>query len=158
MDRWVEVTFDCIPLRSIPRLDAPIDASPKFQALCESIKRAIETHGAHNAYFLYNARCVFHLTNNPDCGTLHFRFEGTALTDASDQKTARADLQVELVHENCDWLTETVLKWFQQTVPFAVRAEFDRYIAAGDLEKTRERLAKMQAATEQAGGFVGMYL
>ncbi|MFO0820289.1 MAG: hypothetical protein U1A77_20240 [Pirellulales bacterium] len=158
MDRWVEVTFDCIPLRSVPRVDVPIDASPKFQALCESIKRAIETHGAHNSYFLYNARCVFHLTNNPDSGALHFRFEGTVLTDESDQKTARADLQVELAHENCDWLTEAVLKWFHQTVPFAVRAEFDRYIAAGDLEKTRERLAKMQAASDQAGGFVGMYL
>ena len=29
MDRWVEISFDCLPLRSVGRLDIPMDASPK---------------------------------------------------------------------------------------------------------------------------------
>ncbi len=158
MDRWVEITFDCLPLRSVPRVDVPLDASPKFQALCESIKRALDRHGSHNAYFLYNAQCTYHLTNHPQVGMLQFRWEGTVLTDESDQKTVRADVTAELIRETCDWLTEPVVTWFRQSVGYSVMAEFDRYIAAGDLEKTRQRLAQLQAATEQSGGFVGMYL
>ena len=42
MQRWVEVSFDCLPLRSIARLDIPIDASPKYRARCERIKAAME--------------------------------------------------------------------------------------------------------------------
>lgn len=158
MDRWVEITFDCLPLRSIPRLDIPLDASPKFRARCEAIKRAAEKHGTHNAYFLYNAQCTYHLTNHPQVGMIQFKFEGTVLTDESDQKTGRADLEVELIRETCDWLTEPIIAWFRQSVPFSVSVEFDRYIEAGDLEKTRERLARLQATTDQSGGFVGMYL
>ncbi|MFO0902876.1 MAG: hypothetical protein U0939_07745 [Pirellulales bacterium] len=158
MERWVEITFDCLPLRSIPRVDIPLDASPKFRARCEAIKRAIDKHGTHNAYFLYNSQCTYHLTNHPQIGMIQFQLEGVVLTDAQDQKTARADLDVQLVRETCDWLTEPVVAWFRQSVAFSVMAEFDRYIAAGDLEKTRERLARLQSETEQSGGFVGMYL
>ena len=50
MDRYVEITFDCLPLRSLSRLDIPIDASPKFRAKCERIKQALETHGSLNTY------------------------------------------------------------------------------------------------------------
>jgi hypothetical protein len=81
MNRYVEIAFDCLPLRSIGRLDVPIDASPKYRERCERVLRAITTHGSHNTYFLYNAACVFHLTNQADLGMLEFRFEGTALTD-----------------------------------------------------------------------------
>ena len=83
MDRYVDVAFDCLPLRSVTRLDIPIDASPKYRARCERIKRAIETHGSHNTYYLYNAGCTFHLTNDPEAGRLEFQFEGTVLTDPS---------------------------------------------------------------------------
>jgi hypothetical protein len=158
MNRYVEIAFDCLPLRSVGRLDVPIDASPKYRARCERIKRAIEAHGSHNTYYVYNATCVFHLTNSDDVGRLEFRFEGTVLTDATDQHAERCHLEVELARETCDWLTEPVVAWLADTVPRSVRVEFDRYIAAGDLDQTRQRIERLQAETEGRGGFVGMYL
>lgn len=158
MSRYVDITFDCLPLRSVGRLDIPIDASPKFRARCERIKGALEAHGAFNTYFLYNATCTFHLTNQPELGMLQFDFEGTLLTDESDQRTLRASLEVKLRRETCDWLTEPIVAWFAETVPKAVQVEFDRYIAVGDLEQTKQRVAKIQADSDQHGGYVGMYL
>ena len=158
MNQCVDISFDCLPLRSVGRLDIPIDASPKYRAHCERILHALETHGSHNAYYLYSARCIYHLTNCDDVGMLEFRFTGTALTDAEDQETQSCDLEVELVRETCDWLTEPVVTWFEQTVARAVKEEFDRYIAAGDLDKTVKRIEQIQADSDQQGGFVGMYL
>lgn len=158
MNRWVEVSFDCLPLRSVTRLDIPIDASPKYQQRCERVKKAIEQHGTFNTYYLYNAECKYHLTNAPDIGMLHFKFEGTVFTNPEDSRTERCTLDVELVKETCDWLTEPIVNWFQKSVPFSVKVEFDRYIAAGDLETTKKRIAALQAQTEQSGGYVGMFL
>ncbi len=158
MSAWVQVAFDCLPLRSIPRLDVPLDASPKYQAFCERIKAAIDAHGTFNAYYLHNARCVYHLTNQDDVGMLEFRFEGTVLTDDEDLHAIRADLQTELVRETCEWLTEPIVNWFGETVQRTVLVEFDRYIAAGDLEKARARLAQMQAQVDEQGGYLGLYL
>ncbi|MGH7136023.1 MAG: hypothetical protein ACREHD_09800 [Pirellulales bacterium] len=158
MNRYVEIAFDCLPLRSVGRLDIPIDASPKYRARCERILKAIESHGSHNTYYLYNATCVFHLTNRAELGTLKYSFEGTALTDGTDQTTERCHLEVELVSETCDWLTEPIVQWFRETVPRSVAVEFDRYIAAGDLDQTLRRIERLQAETEGRGGFVGMYL
>lgn len=155
---WVDISFDCLPLRSVTRLDIPLDASPKYRARCERLKQAIEKHGAHNAYYLYNAQCKFHLVNHPVEGTLVFQFEGTVLTDASDVRTQHCDLKTNLESETCSWLTEHVKEWFCETVAHAVAVEFDRYIAAGDLERTRARLANLEQQMEQSGGFVGMYL
>jgi hypothetical protein len=158
MDRWVDISFDCLPLRAIGRLDVPLDASPRYRALCERVKEAIETHGSHNTYFLYNAKCIYHLANRPDLATLEFRFDGTVMTDSQDLTTERCDLQIELVRETCDWLTEPVVRWFFETVSHSVSAEFDRYIAAGDLEAARQRLEKIRSASDDCGGFLGMYL
>jgi hypothetical protein len=158
MERWVDISFDCLPLRSVTRLDIPLDASPRHQRRCEAIKRAIGKHGSHNSYYLYNAQCAYHLTNREDQGLLLFRFEGTVLTDEADRRAVNADLEIELERETCSWLTEPVLAWFQFTVRSAVLVEFDRYIAAGDLEQTRKRLEQLQAATEESGGYIGMYL
>jgi hypothetical protein len=158
MNRYVEIVFDCLPLRSIGRLDIPIDASPKYRARCEKILKALETHGSFNTYFLYNARCAFHLTNHESVGLVEFRFEGTVLTDSADQKTERCDLEVELARETCDWLTEPIVHWFAETVPRAVTVEFDRYIAAGDLEQAVRRIERIQSESDQRGGYVGMYL
>ena len=159
MNRYVDITFDCLPLRSIGRLDIPLDASPKYRVRCERIIAAIEAHGSHNSYFLYNARCVFRLTNDDSLGMLEFVFEGTALTDAADRQTLRfAPESVDLDRETCDWLTEPIVAWFRETVPRAVAVEFDRYIAAGDLQQTIQRIERMQSETEQRGGYVGMYL
>lgn len=158
MSEWVEIEFDCLPLRTIGRLDIPIDASPKYRARCERIKAAIEAHGSHNTYFLHNARCAFHLTNSDSLGMIEFRFEGTVLTDSEDRETISCDLQVELARETCDWLTEPIVDWFHETVSRAVQVEFDRYIAAGDLEQAHERVQKIQAASDEQGGYLGMYL
>lgn len=158
MERWVEIEFDCLPLRSVARLDIPLDASPKFRQRCERVKHAIDRHGRHNTYYLSNASCRFHLVNSPEQGMIEFKFEGTVLTDPQDIKTASADLQVELVRETCDWLTAPIVTWFEESVTRAVMVEFDRYIAAGDLQKAKERAEEMQKKMEQAGGYVGMYL
>ena len=158
MDQYVEIRFDCLPLRSIGRMDIPLDASPKYRARCERIKHALETHGSHNTYYLYNARCVFRLTNNPEIGMIEFSFDGTATTDDTDAKTISCDLQVELERETCDWLTEPIVTWFRETVQHVICVEFDRYIAAGDLAQTIERIERLQRESDQHGGFLGMYL
>jgi len=154
----VDISFDCLPLRSVGRFDVPIDAADEEQALYERIKLAAEKHGVHNSYYLCNAHCVFHLTNDPEFGTIHFRFEGTALTDADDLRTRRCDVEAELVGETCEWLTQPIVEWLAETVGYAVRVEFDRYIAAGDLGRTVERIERLQAETEAKGGFLGMGL
>ena len=74
MDRWVEVEFDCMPLRTVGRMDIPVDASPKYQAFCQRVKQAIQQHGSFNTYYLYNAKCTFHLTNDQRVGMIQFRF------------------------------------------------------------------------------------
>jgi len=154
----VEIRFDCLPLRSVGRRDIPLDASPKFRAKCERILAALDHFGAHNTYFLHNALCTFRLTNAEQIGMLEFRFEGTAITDDSDERTSSAHLEVELVRETCDWLTEPVVAWFHDTVPRAVAVEFDRYIAAGDLEEAVRRIQRIQAESDKHGGYVGMNL
>lgn len=158
MDRWVEIEFDCLPLRSITRFDAPIDASPKYEQFCRRVKAAVDKHGSHNTFYLHNARCVYHLLNHASRGSLEFSFEGTVLTDQSDVKTKSCDLNVELVAETVDWLTETVVKWFAESVSRSVAVEFDRYIEAGDLDAAKKRIEKIQQASDEADGFVGMYL
>lgn len=158
MSAWVDITFDCLPLRSVTRLDVPLDASPKFRARCERVKKAIEIHGTFNTYLLYNALCRFHLTNEPELGLLEFTFEGTVITDSEDLKSERADLEVRLARETCDWLTQPDVEFFVRSVPPAVLVEFNRFIAAGSLEQTKQRIAQVQAQTDQSGGYLGMYL
>lgn len=158
MSRWVEIEFNCLPLRSIGRFDIPLDASPKYRAFCERVKAAIEKHGSHNAYYLYQGNCRYHLLNHPQNGMIEFQFEGTVLTDDADLTTRSTDLQVNLLRETCDWLTEPVVRWFHETVTHSVAEEFNHYIEAGDLAKAKERMEKLRAKAEEAGGYVGMYL
>ena len=86
MSHHVEITFDCLPLRSVTRFDVPIDASDELQARIERVKHAAEKHGLHNSYYLHNATCVHHLTNDPAQGMLEFHFEGTVLTDPTTKR------------------------------------------------------------------------
>lgn len=158
MSQYVEISFDCLPLRSVGRLDIPIDASPKYRQRCERIKAALAQHGSHNSFYLYNAACKLHLTNSEEVGMLDFRFEGTVLTDVDDLKTVAAHLTVTVERETCDWLTEPIVEWFRETVHRAVMVEFDRYISAGDLKQAIQRAAEMQAEIERSGGYVGMGL
>ena len=158
MPRWVEIEFECWPLRSISRRDVPLDASPGYRRLTHAIQAAIETHGTFNSYYLHQGRCTYHLLNDESTGAIEFRFEGTVLTRQDDLAARQADLTVEIHRETCSWLTQPVVDWFRETVSRSVMAEFDRYIAAGDLERTRQRLAELADRAEQSGGFIGMDL
>jgi hypothetical protein len=154
----VHITFDCTPLRSIARWDIPLDASAELRERCQRIHRAIQVHGAHNSYYLFNGLCKYHLTNDADLGTLTFSFEGTLLTDSADAKTQLAQLYVELQSETCDWLSPAVIAWYRETVAQAVRIEFDRYIATLDRDRTQMRLDLIELECNTQGGFVGMGL
>jgi hypothetical protein len=156
--QWVEIEFDCLPLRTVTRLDVPVDASPAYEQFVLRVKAAIEKHGTHNAYYVYSASCTFHLTNDPQNGMVRYSVEGVVLTDDTDQKSRACDLGVRLDRETCSWLTEPIVDFLAESVKHAMMAEFDRYILAGDLEKTRQRMEKIKAEAEAAGGFIGMYL
>lgn len=156
--RWVEIAFDCLPLRTVARVDVPLDASPKLAAKMLRVKNAIEKHGTLNSYYLHNAQCVYHLTNDPMQGMLHYTFEGVVLTDQKDLAAKDCELKIELAKETCSWLNQSVVEWLAETVQQSVLVEFNRYIQAGDLSKALERIEQINQAAEESGGFVGMYL
>lgn len=156
--RWVDIEFDCLPLRSVPRVDVPMDASPKLAEKMLRVKAAIEQHGSLNTYYLHNARCVYHLTNDPFSGMLEFAFEGVVFTNQFDVEARKCVLTIDLVKETCEWLNQGVVDWMRETVQNAVLVEFNRYIQAGDLSKAIERIEQLQQDSERSGGFVGMYL
>ena len=122
------------------------------------VKKAIEKHGTLNTYYLHNASCTYHLTNDPQQGMLHFSFEGTLLTDSRDLEAQSCDLLVELQRETCSWLNQAIVDWLAETVRRCVLVEFNRFINNGDLNKTVERIQQLEQANEESGGFVGMYL
>jgi hypothetical protein len=155
MDSAVDIAFDCLPLRSVGRVDVPLDASPAFRARCEHLQQAIATHGVENAYFLYNTRCVFRLANSDVHNMLRFTFEGTVKTDRGDCQATGADLRIVLAAETCADMSPEVRQWFGRVVERAVLIEFDRFIAAGQLA---DRLAQV-GQIESIGnlpGFAGM--
>ncbi len=159
MSSFVDISFDCLPLRTVPRFDVPLDdAAPEVLEFAKRVRRAVTKHGQFNSYYLYDAQCVFHLTNDDKIGMVGFRFEGTLLTDNDDLKALDSDLEIELAGEVCDWLTADAVAWLKETVRHAVRVEFDRYIQAGDLHRTIERLEKLRAESDSHGGFLGMGL
>ena len=80
------------------------------------------------------------------------------LTNSEDDRTQSVDLDVTLQGDTCDWLTEPIVRWFEATVRRAIKVEFDRYISAGDLDRTRERIEALNRTSEDAGGFLGMGL
>jgi hypothetical protein len=157
MDSVVDIAFDCLPLRSVGRLDVPLDSSPEFRARIEHLKQAIDKHGIENAYFLYNAHCIYRLANSDVDGMLRFSFEGTLLTDRSDAKAERTDLAIELVSETCDGLPALVVEWFCGAVERAVLVEFDQFIAAGHLARRVEELERLTQLAERSD-FAGMNL
>ncbi len=152
------ISFECTPLRSVPRFDIPLDASPAYRRRLERMQRAVGSHGTRNTYYLTDGSCTFRFTNDPENGWIRFSFEGTVLTDDADGRTIGSDLEVVLALETCDWLTQPAVNWLRLSVKHAVESEFDRYIAAGDLSRALERLAREQAASDAAGGFLGMNL
>ena len=154
----VAITFDCTPLRSVPRLDIPLDASPVYRARLERMQQAVAQHGLRNTYYLMNGSCTFSFTNDPAAGWVRYSFQGTLITDDADLRTIGSDLTVVLDRETCDWLTQPAVDWLANSVRRAVEIEFNRFIADGDLSRALERLAREQAASDAAGGFLGMNL
>ena len=127
-------------------------------AIFKKLREAARKHGLHNTYYLHDGRCTFHLTNHDQIGVVDFAFEGTVLTDAEDLRTLGSDVQATLIGETCDWLVAPVVAWFADTVREAVKVEFDRFIAAGDLHKTIQRMQQLQANSDAQGGFLGAWL
>ncbi|MBL8890575.1 MAG: hypothetical protein JNL67_11410 [Planctomycetaceae bacterium] len=154
----VDIEFDCLPLRSTAGRTLPLDASPGLERLWSQLRQAAEKHGTHNSYFLNRGRCRFHLTNHPQLGQVTFAFSGVVLTDGQDQRTVSSELHVELEQETCDWLEQPIVTWLAKTVIRAVEIEFDRYIHAGDLARTQQRLAELEQQAQSSGGYLGMYL
>lgn len=156
--QWVEIEFECLPLRSVTRLDVPVDASPAYEQFVLRVKAAMSKHGSHNTYYLHRGTCAYHLTNDPGFGEIVFAFEGTVMTDEKDRQTKAVDVTVSLERETCGWLNEPMVDFLSESVQRAVLVEFNRYIEAGDLEKTEQRIKAVQAQSDSADGFVGMYL
>jgi hypothetical protein len=155
MTPYVDIAFDCLPLRSVGRVDVPLDASPAFRSRCQQLQRTIDVHGTENAYFLYNTRCVFRLANSDVENMLRFSFEGTVFTDRSDAKADRADLAIELQGHTCGKMPADVMVWFRGAVERAVLIEFDHFIAAGQLSKRVTDLGRVDSIADLAG-FAGM--
>jgi hypothetical protein len=153
----VDIAFDCLPLRSVGRVDVPLDASPAYRARCERLQQAIDKHGTQNAYFLYNTRCVYRLANSDIEGMLRFSFDGTVMTDHGDGKADRADLTVELTAETCGGLPPEVLAWYGRVVERAVLIEFDRFIAAGSLADRVAQLGQLDSI-QDVTDFAGMHV
>jgi hypothetical protein len=150
MEPLVDIAFDCLPLRSVVRIDVPLDASRPFRARCQQLQRAIEAHGSENAYFLYNTRCVLRMANSDVINMVRFSFDGTVITDRSDRKAERADLTVRLTAETCGGLPADVLAWFRRVVEQAVLIEFDRFIAAGARDARISQLSKVASVADLA--------
>ena len=155
MQPVVDIAFDCLPLRSVARVDVPIDASPAFRARCERLQQAIEAHSGENAYFLYNTRCTYRLANSDIENMLRFSFDGTLVTDRSDCKADRAELNVVLIAETCGGVPPAALEWLRRVIERAVLIEFDRFIGAGRLAERVDQLGQVDSITDIAG-FAGM--
>ena len=155
MQPVVDIAFDCLPLRSVGRVDVPLDASPPFRARCERLRKSIDRHGTENAYFLYNTRCTYRLANSDIENMLRFSFDGTVITDRSDGKAERADLAIALTAETCGPLAPDVLQWFSRVVERAVLIEFNHFISAGRLAERVSQLGKVDSIAD-IGDFTGM--
>jgi hypothetical protein len=151
----VEIAFDCLPLRSVGRLDVPLDASESFRRRAEDIKAALSEFGPERTYYLYNAHCVFRFSNSEFDGVCRFEFEGVVRTDAGDRICQESLVDPRLMSETCGGIPPEVQSWLAQQVRHAVRVEFDRFIAAGQLDEASRRLgASADLAT--LGGLSGM--
>jgi hypothetical protein len=151
----VDIAFDCLPLRSVGRVDVPLDASPSYRARCERLKKAIDEHDGENAYFLYNTRCTYRLANSDIENMLRFSFDGAVITDRSDGRAERAHLAVVLTAETCGPLSPAALEWWRQVVERAVLIEFNHFINAGRLAERVSRLGKFDSIAD-IGDFTAM--
>ena len=157
MNPVVDIVFDCLPLRLVGRFDVPLDASEAYRRRCERLKQAIDRHSEQNAYFLYNARCVYRLANSEVDGMLRFEFEGTVIANPGDDKAVATDLEIELAATTCNDFPDPVKEWFIQAVEVAVLVEFDRFAAAGNLARAVAAASQVDHI-EDLASFAGMHL
>jgi hypothetical protein len=157
MDPTVDIAFDCLPLRSVGRLDVPLDASPLYRQRCERLQAALDVHGAERTYFLYNARCILRFANSEVVGMARFEFEGIVRTDAGDCQTDQVELEIHLANETCGGIPAEVEAWLQQQVRQAVAIDFDRFISAGQLSDRASEVGQLERLSD-LGGFAGMHL
>jgi hypothetical protein len=151
----VDIAFDCLPLRSVGRLDVPLDASDALRGRLERIKAAIAEFGAERTYFLYNARCIYRFANSEIEGVCRFEFEGVVRTDAGDRKCQQTQLDVRLASETCGGVPPQVEAWLAERVRQSAGIEFDRFIAAGQLGDGAERFDDF-ARLSGLGDFSGL--
>jgi hypothetical protein len=147
----VDIAFSCLPLRSVGRLDVPIDASGTYRIHYERLQEALQLHGAERTYYLYDAHCVFHLANSEIAGMARFDFDGIVLTDAGDAMTDRVELEVRLASETCGEIPAEVQAWLKSRVEKAVTIEFNRFIAAGQLEGRTAELGQVDRLSDLSG-------
>ncbi|MCC6494552.1 MAG: hypothetical protein IT424_16195 [Pirellulales bacterium] len=147
----VDIAFDCLPLRSLARLDVPLDASEALRERAARLQAAYEAYGAERTYYLYNARCVYHFANSEVEGSCRFEFEGVVCTDAGDRKCIETHVDVRLVSETCGGTPAAVAEWLMHQVQRAVAIEFDRFIAAGQLAASAAAGDAITAADALAG-------
>ena len=155
MQPVVDIAFDCLPLRSLPRVDIPLDASPAFRARCERLRRALDAHAGENAYYLYNTRCTYRLANSDIDNMLRFSFDGTLVTDRSDCKADQADLDIVLTAETCGGVPPAAMDWLRGIVRRAVLIEFDRFIFDGQLAARKDELGSVDSIAT-IGDFAGL--
>ena len=158
MQPVVDIAFDCLPLRSIARVDRHLDhlqTALEHRARSERLRQAVDAYAGENAYFLYNTRCTYRLANSDIDNMLRFSFDGTLLTDRSDCKADRADLNVVLTAETCGGVPPAAMEWLRRMLKRAVLIEFDRFIADGRLAQRVEELEDISSITD-IDSFAGM--
>ena len=138
MPEFVDIAFDCVPLRTVAQLRPPLDASTEYQRRCERIAAAIERHGDERTYWLENAHCTFRLANSEVIGMARFEFDGVAITDAGDAQTERVELNVRLAAETCNGVPPSVVDWLIEQVHRAVLVEFDCFLLAAATASSHE--------------------
>lgn len=151
MDGAVDISFSCLPLRSVGRLDVPLDASGVYRVRYERLREALALHGAERTYYLYDAHCVFRLANSEIEGMVRFDFEGIVRTDAGDAVTDQVELDITLASETCGGVPHQVEAWLKQRVEKAVAIEFDRFIAAGQLSSRTDELGQLERLSDLSG-------
>lgn len=134
----IEIAFDCLPLRSLGRLDVPLDATDGFRRRAERIKAALAEYGAEGTYYLYNAYCVFRFANSEYDGACRLEFEGVVRTDAGDRTCRETHLDVWLTSDTCGGASQEVANWLADRVRQAAAIEFDRFLAAGQVAASAE--------------------
>ena len=151
----VAIVFECLPFRLVGHSGMPLDASDGQMALWRRFRVAMAKHGTANTYFLYNADCVFRLSNGQD-GYLRFVFEATVKTDEQDARPIDVDLLCRLAEGDFEQLKPDVLDFFHEVVRRAVLAEFQQFIDAGNLKRALAQKEHLLREWDRNRGFVGM--